>query len=159
MQTFCGKTVVQIEREVAVQIEQIFLPKLTIRKVDSRRVQLSGDPSHQTPGTFSSYYVVNHTISDNAHRPLPRRHGLRHSGTPANEYPAHHEEDLAPAVDEDLLVGVGPAAILHSVVTSPPVPEDSLLAEDYEHCTRKREEQRLPAPKSLALRCSTPLKT
>ena len=87
------------------------------------------------------------------HRPLPRRHGLRHSGTPANEYPAHHEEDLAPAVDEDLLVGVGPAAILHSVVTSPPVPEDSLLAEDYERCTRKREEQRLPAPMATNVDC------
>ena len=68
----------------------------------------------------------------------PTNHGLRHGGAPADEYPAHHEEDLTPAVDEDLLVGVGSAAILHSVVTSPTVPKDSLLAEDDEDRTWKR---------------------
>ena len=61
--------------------------------------------------------------------------GLWQRSAPADEYPSHHEEDLAPGVHEHLLVRVGSAAILHRVVAPPAIPEHGLLSEDDEEST------------------------
>ena len=71
---------------------------------------------------------------------------LWQGSTPADENPAGHEEDLAPAVHEHLFVGVGSSAVLHRVVTSSPVCKDRFLSQDDEECSRKRKAQGPPSP-------------
>ena len=54
-----------------------------------------------------------------AEGPRPRLSQLgRHRSTPADQDPADHEEDLAPAVDVDVVVRVGLARVLHRVVAA-----------------------------------------
>merc|ERR1712156_194809 len=72
--------------------------------------------------------------------------GLWQGSAPADEYPSHHDEDLAPGVHQQLLVRVGFARILHRVVAPPAIPEHGLLSKDDEQGAWEGEAQRLPTP-------------
>ena len=79
-------------------------------------------------------------------QPNRDQRALRHGSSPADEDPAHHEEDLPPAVHMHWLIGVGRAVVLHGVVTPLARPENSLLPQDNEDGPGQRQTQGSPTP-------------